>query len=100
MMRSAGDMECPKCEHEWFEDGYFEMGVGSEMTCPSCGVSLSVCNESHEVMWDISTTAEYEAQQKVYAAQWQRAHDFSLAVITARQKMIRTHRGTAGGKWL
>ncbi len=60
----APDVECPACGHKFHESSYFEMGEGSELTCPKCGAELAVSEVETIMMWSITTKAEYEEEQR------------------------------------
>lgn len=55
-----GECACPVCEHEWAEDDYYDMGVGTELECPACGAELSVHEIETVHYWTIVTRAEQE----------------------------------------
>jgi len=40
------DITCPSCGNEFHQSDYFEIKLGAEVTCNSCGKVLTMVDES------------------------------------------------------
>ena len=62
VMTDDGEMICPACEHEWWDDDYFENGAGSEAECPKCEAQIECTDEdfTRHFYWKLATPTRRE----------------------------------------
>lgn len=45
------DIKCPSCGNEFHESTYFEIKIGAEVECKSCGKTLTMADEEAHRSW-------------------------------------------------
>jgi endogenous inhibitor of DNA gyrase (YacG/DUF329 family) len=48
---NSPDIKCPSCGNEFHQSDYFELSIGAEVTCSSCGKTLRMIDEEIQRSW-------------------------------------------------
>lgn len=74
-------VECPYCEHEFQQDDYYEMGVGTDLECPKCEKTIVILETDVQIVWTLGTSEEWDEDLARSKAAHEKALAYTLGVI-------------------